>query len=394
MKVSIIASHENLGIAKEFLTPLSGINLMREFTDDSPYPRTLIKRKMLISDVILLIIDEKFEDNSYLNYTSKIASIVAKEESNITLLPIVLNNAKVPESILEWANISCDTSSAKDIARVKHIIGRDISHNRNNNSFNKKTQKNASLITLTIAIELFASLFIVLFALTPKLDVFEHFYDSSTVGLIGILTILLAFLSLVLSYFSIIKRRSTEDTNNEIESYSKRLKKAMVTEAIDPDNDTNDEKNEIDALGRMLINLEDIKEFYTWSQKQAKAAFYLAICMCVLGFLLMATSVVLLMVFDLSIHASLLPTIGGIVTEVIAGTALIVYKHSLLQLNHYHKALHEDERFLSSVNLINKFNSPDVQDEMLREIIRSEIQMNLSSQDIPREIKTINNKPK
>lgn len=24
-------------------------------------------------------------------------------------------------------------------------------------------------------------------------------------------------------------------------------------------------KKEIDALGRMLINLEDIKEFYTWS---------------------------------------------------------------------------------------------------------------------------------
>ena len=26
-------------------------------------------------------------------------------------------------------------------------------------------------------------------------------------------------------------------------------------------------KKEIDALGRMMINLEDIKEFYTWSQK-------------------------------------------------------------------------------------------------------------------------------
>lgn len=62
----------------------------------------------------------------------------------------------------------------------------------------------------------------------------------------------------------------------------------------------------------------------------------------------------------------------------IAGTALVVYRNSLLQLNHYHKALHEDERFLSSVNLLGKFSTVEVQDDMLREIIRSEIQMNLA----------------
>lgn len=31
-----------------------------------------------------------------------------------------------------------------------------------------------------------------------------------------------------------------------------------------------------------MINLEDIKEFYTWSQKQAKASFILAVAMCIL----------------------------------------------------------------------------------------------------------------
>ena len=50
----------------------------------------------------------------------------------------------------------------------------------------------------------------------------------------------------------------------------------------------------------------------------------------------------------------------------------------IYQLNHYHKALHEDERFLSSVNLLGKFSSVEAQDDMLREIIRSEIQMNLA----------------
>ena len=48
-----------------------------------------------------------------------------------------------------------------------------------------------------------------------------------------------------------------------------------------------------------------------------------------------------------------------------------------MQLNHYHKALHEDERFLSSVNLLGKFTIDEMRDNMLQEIIRSEIQMNL-----------------
>ena len=51
---------------------------------------------------------------------------------------------------------------------------------------------------------------------------------------------------------------------------------------------------------------------------------------------------------------------------------------SISQLNHYHKALHEDERFLSSVNLLGKFSTVEARDDMLREIIRSEIQMNLA----------------
>ena len=127
-----------------------------------------------------------------------------------------------------------------------------------------------------------------------------------------------------------------------------------------------------------MINLEDIKEFYTWSQKQAKASFILAVSMCISGFVLMVVAILLPVVFRLSFQMSIIPAVGGAITEVIAGTALIVYRNSLSQLNHYHKALHEDERFLSSVNLLGKFSTVGARDDMLREIIRSEIQMNLA----------------
>lgn len=100
--------------------------------------------------------------------------------------------------------------------------------------------------------------------------------------------------------------------------------------------------------------------------------------MCISGFILMIVAIMLPVVFRLSFQMSIIPAIGGVITELIAGTALVVYRNSLSQLNHYHKALHEDERFLSSVNLLGKFSTVEVQDDMLQEIIRSEIQMNLA----------------
>lgn len=138
-------------------------------------------------------------------------------------------------------------------------------------------------------------------------------------------------------------------------------------------------KENIDALGRMQLNLEDIKEFYTWSQNQAKGAFYLAVVMFIAGFTLIVIAVYRTFKPDANVDAAMIPAIGGAITEFIAATTLVVYRSSLSQLNHYHQALHEDERFLSSVNLIDKFHDEKLQDEMLKELIQSEIQMNIDS---------------
>ena len=54
---------------------------------------------------------------------------------------------------------------------------------------------------------------------------------------------------------------------------------SLISKTINNKSGNEETKKEIDALGRMMINLEDIKEFYTWSQKQAKASFILAVSM-------------------------------------------------------------------------------------------------------------------
>ena len=164
-----------------------------------------------------------------------------------------------------------------------------------------------------------------------------------------------------IAIFAFIEIYQNRKKSKERESYSEKV------------------KENIDALGRMQINLEDIKEFYIWSQNQAKAAFILAVIMFALGFGLIAVSVAYALTPNADLDAAIIPAIGGAVTEFIAATTLVIYRSSLSQLNHYHQALHEDERFLSSINLIDKFHDEKLQDEMLKEIIRSEIQMNLDS---------------
>ena len=238
------------------------------------------------------------------------------------------------------------------------------------------------MIILTLAIEMLAILFIVMFFKEGPIGA-GYLDDENIITIsIGLIAVVLSITTLFISYFSIMKRRWQEDDEEEIESYSRRLKRAIVPDEVIQDGQkgyrTEDTKKEIDALGRMMINLEDIKEFYTWSQKQAKASFILAVAMCIFGFILMIGAVMLPVVFRLSFEMSIIPAIGGVITELIAGTALVVYRNSLSQLNHYHKALHEDERFLSGVNLLGKFSTVEAQDDMLREIIRSEIQMNLA----------------
>ena len=312
------------------------------------------------------------------------ALIWGKKTRKPILLPIILDGAIVPTSIEGMMYVKCDSKSEEDVRKAKLNIQKVLEHKKNYAHKNTKENRSrtSSMIIITLAIEMLAVLFVVLFVRHPFSN-FGYFDTENIISLsLVLITVMMSVVTLLTSYLSIMKRRWQEDDKEEIASYSIRLKQAIVPEETKKGehehSENEDKKNEIDALGRMLINLEDIKEFYTWSQKQAKASFVLAVSMCISGFVLMIASIILPIAFRLSFQMSIIPAVGGVITELIAGTALVVYRNSLSQLNHYHKALHEDERFLSSVNLLGKFSTAEAQDDMLREIIRSEIQMNLA----------------
>lgn len=390
MKVYILAAINNISFAEKILSKIENTRIISKPSTDEMGSgiNEALKRKMESADVILTIIDDKFSESVPLNLELQLALTSVQKNRNIMLIPVVLNNADVPTSIKGRIYIACASNSEQDLRKTQLMIAEALEHRQYNIRKRKLKENNSrtsSMIVLTLAIEMFAMLFVVLFFKEQPFNIGDIGDESVITVAFGTVSVMLALVALLTSYLSIMKRRWQEDEEGELESYSRRLKRAIVPEEIQQEEQEEsgnvDRKNEIDALGRMMINLEDIKEFYTWSQKQAKASFILAVAMCISGFALMIVAILLPVVFRLSFEMSIIPAIGGVITELIAGTALVVYRNSLSQLNHYHKALHEDERFLSSVNLLGKFSTIEAQDEMLREIIRSEIQMNLAGQN-------------
>lgn len=387
MKVYILASLDNISFAEKLLSNIRNAKIISKpsINETGSNINVALKRKMESADVVLAIIDEKFSDSVSLNLELQLAQMSVRENRNKVLIPVVLNKADVPKCIEGTLYIDCISDSEQDLCKTQLMIKKVLIHRKyiiRKGNLKEKNSRTSSMIIMTLAIEMFAMLFIVLLFKENPFQMGSIGDESIITITFGIASVMLAFVALLTSYLSIMKRRWQEDDEEELESYSRRLKQAIVPEEIKQEEKKSSgnegKKKEIDALERMMINLEDIKEFYTWSQKQAKASFILAVIMCISGFGLMIVAILIPIVFRLSFQMSIIPAIGGIITELIAGTALVVYRNSLSQLNHYHKALHEDERFLSSVNLLGKFSSVEAQDDMLREIIRSEIQMNLA----------------
>ncbi len=157
------------------------------------------------------------------------------------------------------------------------------------------------------------------------------------------------------------KKYSSRRTNGETE-----IDKYFndIVDAIGLDNKDNN-----DILGLMALNLRELKEFYTLTKKQAIRSFSLSVGMCILGFLLIMFATIIAVLWKEN-QIALVTGIGGAIVEVIAGTALFVYKKSLEQLNFYYLSLHDNERFMSLINISSKTNKKD---ELYSEIVISEL---------------------
>ncbi|MCL2299102.1 MAG: hypothetical protein FWC27_03010, partial [Firmicutes bacterium] len=123
-----------------------------------------------------------------------------------------------------------------------------------------------------------------------------------------------------------------------------------------------------DILDMMKKDTEETTEHFRISKGEAKKSFNTALVCLALGFPLIMFAVIWGIVSN-NITPTIISAIGGVITEFIAGTALLVRKQSLNQLNHFYDMLRRNQDILVSVNMVEKM-SDDSRDEMYKEIIK------------------------
>lgn len=112
------------------------------------------------------------------------------------------------------------------------------------------------------------------------------------------------------------------------------------------------DKHTKDILTLMLSNMEEIREYYLISKRQATLAFGLSIAFCMAG--IFGFVAVLLQFDNLNSEIISIGIVSSSFSELFAATALLIHRNTLKQLNIYYNSLHENERFLSVVNLANQ----------------------------------------
>lgn len=129
-------------------------------------------------------------------------------------------------------------------------------------------------------------------------------------------------------------------------------------------------------LGHLKVNWSEMKEYYRISKNQAKAAFKCAIAICILGILILAFAIASPFIPAISSHNVLIPiisTISGTIVELFAGTILLVYKHTLSQMNYYHQALADYQHYLSCINLASMVSDNEKRNQLYEQIISAEM---------------------
>lgn len=368
--------------------PKEGIRLKRHSLSICPFASYHIIEPKMLGNIIrhqdnneptILVIDlgEERQDDLWhsLDYVRHFTHVNEK----IHILVLNKHRAYLPD----WPDdgfLICDSTS-QFRARLQEIVYIE--------GQKTKRRKRQWLVTAVSMLLLSEVVLLVIYAIVEFIirdAVMKELYSYIILG--AMLTVLAAWMA---AYHTKSQRA---DEKEDAKTYSDKIQSAIYMDMGYGTNNASSRSTspKMGVMERMTINLEDIKEYYTWSQKQAKYSFWVAIVLCAVGIALVVIAILLPTSFNQDIAPAIISAVGGAVTELLAGTVLIVYKSSLSQLNHYHRALHEDERFLSSVSLVDKLSSVSKQDEMLEKIIDAELSLNSAEHNDIKENPAISSK--
>ncbi|MCM1539336.1 MAG: hypothetical protein NC254_13180 [bacterium] len=147
--------------------------------------------------------------------------------------------------------------------------------------------------------------------------------------------------------------------------------KSMIGE-YDQDGRSKERNKFCDISELMIINLEETRSYYKLSKRMVGLSFVLSVFLCVSGFGLIAVPVISSYAAGMELVQVSAPIIGGIVVEIVAGISLLVYKKSLEQIERYYEDLHNNEKFLTSIQIIGQL-SDNKKDEIYGKIMEDQL---------------------
>lgn len=159
-------------------------------------------------------------------------------------------------------------------------------------------------------------------------------------------------------YLSKISQKNKENQPAENESQELILEK-----------ETHDE----DAIYNMLKNNREIRAYFRITKQQEIASYIISIICAVLGVVILIYSVYAVFK-NINIEVAAISVISGTITEIVSGIVLWIHNKSAMQLNYYYDALHENEKFLSAINLADKLEKKE-KEQMYMEIIKAQIKV-------------------
>lgn len=224
------------------------------------------------------------------------------------------------------------------------------------------------------------------------------YFTHSKSNLIFMWLIVLALLNLIFAVIitAIIYENTSDRHEIDCDEYSENKYEKYLLKRIDEklnlikNSESEEGKKEIsdtknseellygsDILAEMLKNHIEIKEYFRISKSQSKFSFYFSIISSVVGIMVIIIAAFGIVAFK---EISIIAALSGAITEIISGIVLWIHNKSALQLNYYYDSLHENEKFLSAVNIADKL-SEEKKEDMYIEIIRKQIDIQIKNKE-------------
>lgn len=99
------------------------------------------------------------------------------------------------------------------------------------------------------------------------------------------------------------------------------------------------------------LNLNQLDEYYTINKNQSKNSYSFSIFMILVGFLLIAVTVIYYFINSDRYTLSLITGVAGLITEFIGATSLYLYKESIKHINEFIERLTFLQRIMLAIDL-------------------------------------------